>query len=126
MIIEGDSDIIMSCEYEKLPSGDSIQYLSFRNGAVLAITVDAMAFYKDRQSIEDPLGNGLLDMVEITPDIKFAEQGCVKEYRAGYIGLIDERVILITPNDIQLFVDKPSALRNQNVQVQLSLSSTNN
>lgn len=119
MILEGDSDIIQTCEWcpEK-----HIQFLHFRNGSVLAISQGALAYYKSLDSVSDPLGNGLVDMVELTEPLFATDQGFVEAFRAGFVGLHQERVILITPNDIQLFENKDDALRNQNEIARLSLN----
>jgi len=118
MILEGDSDIIQRCEWHE---ASQLQYLTFRNGSVLVISADALAYYKDEASIADPLGNGLLEMSDLDSPIEFNEQGFVTEYRAGFVGLVNDLAILITPNDIQLFPNKESALRNQNEIVRLKL-----
>ena len=119
MILEGDSDIIQQCQWH----GDKgLQYLTFRNGSVLVISENALAFYKNEAAIYDPLGNGLLEMAELAEPLVFGDQGFVTEYRAGFVGLANEMAILITPNDIQLFPNKESALRNQNEIARLKLS----
>lgn len=118
MILEGDSDIIATCEW--LPDSQ-IQHLVFRNGSVLAISHDALAYYKSIEAISDPLGNGLLEMAELTDCLEASDQGFVEEYRAGFVGLTQNKVLLITPNDIQLFGSKEDALRNQNEITRLKL-----
>ncbi|GAA6134184.1 hypothetical protein NBRC116188_09730 [Oceaniserpentilla sp. 4NH20-0058] len=121
MVIEGSSDIIIRCEY--LADNDT-QQLTFRNGFVLVLQAFVMALYKDTQSIADPLGNGLKALVDIPQKegLQLEAQGFVSEYSAGFVGLMDEKAILITPNDIQLFPSKLDALHNQNEIVRLALA----
>ncbi len=118
MILQGDSDIIQRCEW--LPEGQ-MQHLLFRNGSVLVISSEALAYYKSVEAISDPLGNGLVELVELTSALQCGENGFVTEYHAGFVGLTNDRVLLITPNDIQLFTDKNDALRNQNEIARLQL-----
>ena len=124
MVIEGNSDIIVRCEYFPDSSSGPCQWLTFRNGFVLVTHAKFMALYKDVQSIGDPLGNGLKAMVDIPKDqtLQYTEQGFVQEFSAGFVGLADEKAILITPNDIQLFQHKLDALHNRNEIVRLQLS----
>ncbi len=119
MIIEGDSDIITRCEW--LPEV-ARQQLTFRNGNVLVLSESVMAFYKSAAAIDDPLGNGLLDMVDLPEALSANEQGFVVSYRAGFVGLADDKALLITPNDIQLFPNKECALRNQQEIARLALA----
>lgn len=118
MILQGDSDIIQRCEW--LPDSQ-MQQLLFRNGSVLVISSEALAYYKSIEAISDPLGNGLVELVELSSPVHPSENGFVLEYRAGFVGLTDDFVLLITPNDIQLFADKNDALRNQNEIARLQL-----
>lgn len=119
MLLEGDSDIIQRCEWS---AETGMQYLTFRNGSVLVISENALAFYKSMEAIQDPLGNGLLEMAELTSPILAGKNGFVLEYRAGFVGLENDLALLITPNDIQLFPSKDDALRNQNEVVRLKLA----
>ena len=120
MLIEGSSDIVIRCEFN---AQEQAQWLTFRNGFVLVLQPTAMALYKDAQSINDPLGNGLKAIVDISDKQALAvnENGFVKEFSAGFVGLVDDKAILITPNDIQLFENKTDALHNRNEIVRLAL-----
>ncbi len=124
MILSGNSDIISQCEY--FPEGiqANSQWLSFSNGLVLVLHNDFLALYKNAQSIGDELGNGLIALVDLPTvnHLALGEQGFVSEYKAGFVGLMDEKVILITPNDIQLFTHKMDALRNKNELARLQLA----
>ena len=124
MVIEGNSDIIVRCEFFTDTKAGPCQWLTFRNGFVLVIHQSFMALYKDVQSINDPLGNGLKVMVDIPQEhtLQRTEDGFVQEFSAGFVGLADEKAILITPNDIQLFVHKLDALHNRNEIVRLQLN----
>lgn len=124
MILSGNSDIIAQCEY--FPEGiqANSQWLSFSNGLILVLHNDFLALYKNAQSIGDELGNGLMELVDLpmANHLVQGEQGFVSEYKAGFVGLMDDKVILITPNDIQLFTNKMDALRNQNELARLQLA----
>lgn len=124
MVIEGNSDIIVRCEFFTDGIAGQCQWLTFRNGFVLVIHQTFMALYKNADSMNDPLGNGLKVMVDIPQNqtLKPTEHGFVKEFSAGFVGLVDDKAILITPNDIQLFPNKLEALHNRNEIVRLQLN----
>ena len=124
MVIEGNSDIVVRCEFFADAVNGPCQWLTFRNGFVLVVHEAFMALYKDAQSIGDPLGNGLKVMVDIPQDqlLVQGEQGFVQAFSAGFVGLADDKAILITPNDIQLFPHKSDALHNRNEIVRLQLN----
>ncbi|MFT6261460.1 MAG: hypothetical protein ACJA0E_001279 [Bermanella sp.] len=124
MVLEGSSDIIVRCEYIDKGAHEGTQWLTFRNGFVLILAVDAMALYKSADSIVDPLGNGLKDMVELKGSAKLvsASGGLVSSFTAGFVGLMDDKAILITPNDIQLFANKQDALYNRQELGRLELA----
>ncbi len=123
MIIESQSDIIVGVRHALLKNGEASSQLTLRNGSLLVVAESALALYRSAESLEDPLGNGLVAMEDIpTASRLLQKEGFVKEYQAGYIGLHDDKVILITPNDIQLFSSKFDALRNQNEIVRLQLA----
>lgn len=112
----GSSDIIESVHPEPLANGTPAERLQLRGGPVLVLTEQAIALYRDAQSPDDPLGNGLLALTELTGKdcLTMAGAGFVKEHRAGYIGLHDGKALLITPVAVQLFANREDALRNQN------------
>lgn len=117
------SDIIVKHEAFALPSGVPCDALHFRNGMVLLVSLNALALYKNAQSVFDPLGNGMLALEDIEDDLQAdAEGNIVQEYQAGYVGLSGGKVILITPNDIQLFPNKEAALRNKNEITRIKLA----
>ena len=119
MLIEGNSDIIKRCEFN---SESATQWLTFRNDFVLVLAPSFIALYKDQQSIGDPLGNGLKAMEDLSVELAQTESGFVAQYQAGFVGLVDGKAILITPNDIQLFADKTDALHNRNELARLMLA----
>ncbi|CAA0110984.1 Uncharacterised protein [BD1-7 clade bacterium] len=125
MIPENSSDIIQSIE-QLTPSAGQIDIVHFRDGKILAVSSDSLAFFKDRSSFNDPLGNGLLNNCDIPSDhaLEDYKEGWIKEYRAGYIGLQDGKVLLITPIAVQLFQNKDDALRNNNQLASLDLPIT--
>lgn len=112
----GSSDIIESVHPEPLTNGTPAERLQLRGGPVLVLTERAIALYRDAQSPDDPLGNGLIALTELkeSDGLKMEGTGFVKEYRAGYIGLHDDKAMLITPVAVQLFANREDALRNQN------------
>ncbi len=124
MILSGNSDIIKKCEFFSTGLAEHSQWLSFSNGLVLVLHQDYLALYKNALAINDELGNGLIELVDLTGVARLAlsEQGFVSEYKAGFVGLKDDKVILLTPNDIQLFACKADALRNQSELARLKLA----
>ena len=118
MVIEGNSDIIKHCEFK---AELNCQWLVFRNDMVLVVAEDFMALYKNEASINDALGNGLNAMVDLPQKIQGNTAGFVENYAAGFVGLVDDKAILITPNDIQLFENKADALHNRNEIARLKL-----
>jgi hypothetical protein len=124
MVLEGSSDIIVRCEYMSEGTHEGSQWLTFRNGFVLVLATDVMALYKSVESIGDPLGNGLKAMVELAGSAQLikASGGLVSSFSAGFVGLMDDKAILITPNDIQLFKNKQDALYNRQELGRLELA----
>lgn len=124
MILEGHSDIITRCEFVSDGPHAPSQWLTFRNGFVLVIGESFMSLYKNIESIGDPLGNGLKASVDVSGDqaLSYTEKGFVTHYAAGFVGLVDDKAILITPNDIQLFLNKTDALHNRDEIARLKLA----
>lgn len=124
MILSGSSDIVVTCEFFEEGMHKGCQWLTFANGLVLVINAKFLALYKDAGSIGDELGNGLNMLVDLPEEshLQLTEQGLVSEFRAGFVGLTDEKVILITPNDIQLFRNKQDALNNRDEITRLKLA----
>ncbi len=124
MILSGNSDILVKCEFYPQGKHAGTQWLSFSNGLVLVLSETFLALYKNAGAIGDELGNGLQGLVDLSGDacLEKSTQGFVSEFKAGFVGLKDDKVILITPNDIQLFSNKLNALRNQDELARLQLA----
>ncbi|WP_221801024.1 hypothetical protein [Oceanobacter mangrovi] len=103
-------------------SGAPVDVATLINGCLLVIAADALALYREGADLRDPLGNGLIRSA-VMPEIchMAAAGGFVQEYRAGYVGLANDLVLLIGLNDVRLFLNKQDALRNMNEQLRLSL-----
>jgi hypothetical protein len=90
--------------------------LHFHRGQVLKISADAVALYRDRAAVEDPLGNGVIGH-ELIPDPLHPgfdpETGYVREQRAGFVGLQGGAVLFIRPDGIALYDSADNALRNR-------------
>ena len=123
MIIENNSDIVKSSQKITLKNGEPVEALDLINGQVLVLAENGLSLYKDIASIEDPLANGLLHSANLSLENHLVvEQGhFMKGAQSGVVGLFDDKVILITPNDIQLFPSRFYALRNQDEIARLQL-----
>jgi hypothetical protein len=119
----GPSDIIVNSAPLTLNNGEPAEQVWLRGGSVLVISGSALALYKNEAAIGDPLGNGLISLTDLPDDAPLIhDQGhFMREQRAGYIGLQDERVLLITPIAIQLFDNGLDALHNRNERARLPL-----
>jgi hypothetical protein len=115
MLVENNSNIVKSSQELILKNGEQVEALELINGQILILAHNNLSLYKDLESIEDPLANGLLHSAELEEGVYLKqEEGRFMEMtRSGLVGLFDEKVILLTPNDIQLFPNRASALRNQ-------------
>ena len=103
--------------------GKTAQCLHFRDDKILVLTENALAFYQNKAAINNELGTGLIAMAELSTEHHFtpSSQGWVHEYKAGYVGLNDDRAILITPLAIQLFPNKTDALYNRHEIARLDI-----
>jgi len=101
------------------------QLLHLHNGYVIVLTPHAIACYRNYQSIQDPLGNGLLSFVELdgASSLHFVQDACVATHTAGYVGLMDGKALLITPNKIRLYANNQDGLRGHNCLGELELPS---
>ncbi|WP_320819223.1 hypothetical protein [Thalassolituus sp.] len=125
MLIENSSDLIKRHQMVRLPSGVPAHEAELISGQALVISSDGLAVYSRAGMVGDPLGNGLVRSVAIPADfcLTLQNDAYIQEHRAGYVGLSDGRVCLITLNDVQLFPSKQQALRNQNEIVRIALGS---
>lgn len=123
MLIENNSDIVKSSHAFLLKNGEPVEALELINGQVLVLAKNGLSLYKDQASIEDPLSNGLLHSATLAADYYLVANNdrFMESAQSGVVGLFDDKVILITPNDIQLFPNRHSALRNQDEIVRLQL-----
>ncbi|ASP38639.1 hypothetical protein CHH28_08090 [Bacterioplanes sanyensis] len=124
MLLQNSSDLIERQQRTRLANGDVVDLAWLINGQVLAVSANALALYSRAEAVHDELGNGLLASVAIPAELSLSLQdgGYIQEHRAGYVGLSDQRVLLITLNDVQLFASKQDALRNQNERARLPLA----
>lgn len=125
MILESStSDIIKTIQAESLANQQQVEVIELYNGNAIVLSSNAMAYYKTVAAIQDPLGNGLQAIAEFAPEQQLPVDVTqwIVEYRAGYVGLIEDKVLLITPVAVQLFAHKADALRNQNEIARLDLS----
>jgi len=124
MIHQHSSNIIQSHTEISLQNGDYAEILTFHNDLTLVLSEQTLAMFKDRNSVNDPLGNGLITTVQLEPEdqLKMIEGKIVKNYQSGFVGLMDGRAILVTPNVIQLFPTANDALKNQNELARLTLN----
>ena len=115
MLIENTSDIVKSSHLLTLKNAEQVEALELINSQILVLAKNALSLYKDIASIEDPLANGLLHTASLEEAglLKQEDGRFMQMHRSGLIGLFDDKVILLTPNDIQLFPNRNSALRNQ-------------
>lgn len=122
MLFYGTSDIVTELECRPLSNGDLAERVHLKGGPVLVLSQRALALYKDAASPDDPLGNGLLSLVELDEAHQLAPTGehFVSEHRAGYIRLADGQTLLVTPAAIVLYANREEALRNQNPRARLN------
>ncbi|VUD59118.1 hypothetical protein TDB9533_02595 [Thalassocella blandensis] len=113
MLLEGSSDIVRHIERSVI-NAQQIEILHLSNSTVLVIGEKSLALYKDSRSISDPLGNGLIQLVNIENFSFDIDHPVVLEHRAGYVGLAREQVLLILPNAVKLFRSKSDALQGAN------------
>lgn len=110
---EGRVNVVSSVSTSQV-NGQYIELLNLYDGRVVALSCNAIALYKNTDAVQDILGNGCLQIAEI-PENHQLDSGLtpwVKETNAGYVGLNNDMVILILPNDIRLYLNKKDALNN--------------
>lgn len=123
MSMYGTSDIIDSVDTTTLASGTPAQILTFRDGKVLVLTADALALHRSQSAFEDPLNSSLLGYTELAGDdqLVWQDNSIISEYKSGFVGLVDDRAMLISPYAIQLFPGKTQALYNKDCIAQILL-----
>ncbi len=115
MLTEGSASIVSKVERNQL-NNHHIEVLVFHDGRAVVLSSSAIGIYRDRTSVLDPLGNGLINLVEIPQAYCFqeAEAPWVQEHRAGFVRLHNGMSLLILPNDIRLYRNNNDALHNTN------------
>lgn len=121
MLFYGTSDIVESVQVRPLADGRPAERVCLKGGPVLVLSEAALGLYRDAEAPDDPLGNGLLDICELAGAHRLTPQDgrFVAEHRAGFIGLVDAKAVLITPVAIQLFAGRDDALRNRDALARL-------
>ena len=110
------SDMIVARQEIIDADGRQATLLHFHRGQVLRILADSIALYRDRASVDDPLGNGVVghELVPASLHLQFEpDSGFILEQRAGYVGLHGGAVLFIRPDGIALYDDAANALRNR-------------
>ena len=104
-------------------NGQSAELIQLHNGLIIALSSNALTCYKNRQSIGDPLGNGLLSSTAIPANhlIHFEAERCIAQHRSGYVGLTDGKALLIAPFHIRLYPSNHDGLRGLNCIAELEL-----
>merc|ERR1711879_1052594 len=102
-VFEQSSDLVRECHRVSLASSQEAEAAVLINNTVLVISADALALFSSLESIGDVLGNGLLESVAIpAPGRLSTGYPYIAEYRAGFVGLSDGKVLLIGLNDVRL------------------------
>ncbi len=115
MLTEGSASIVSKIERTQF-NDRHIEILVFHDGRAVALSSSAIGIYRDRTSVLDPLGNGLVNLVEIPQAYCFQESAApwIQEHRAGFVKLHKGMSLLILPNDIRLYRNNDDALHNTN------------
>lgn len=121
MIIGNSSDLISALRHSEV-SGHTVAIATLINGTALVVAPDSMSLYRSADKVGDELGNGLIASLRLPITLSAPNGVLIVEHKAGYVGLADGHVLLITLNDVQLFTNKNDALRNQHEIARLSLA----
>lgn len=121
MIVGNSSDLIAALQHIHV-NEQLVAIATLINGTALVVAPDSMSLYRSVDKVGDELGNGLIASVRLPITLTAADGVLILEHKAGYVGLADGYVLLITLNDVQLFANKNDALRNQHEIVRLSLA----
>ncbi len=93
-------------------------YLPIEDGKCLAVFQEYIGLYKNLDAVNDPLGNGLLALIEIPDYLKpywrLNDQtyGYVTHMQGGCLFLTSGAIVLVKPNKLQLFETANNALHN--------------
>lgn len=123
MLIEQSSDLIKTVQSVSLPSGSCVDAATLINQQILVVSSDTLSLYQRLEAIGDELGNGLIRSVAIPSQhhLQSADGHFIQTHKAGYVGLTNDRVLLIGLNSVQMFASREDALRNQHEIIQLKL-----
>lgn len=123
MIIEGSSDIVIESECRPLKNSEPSERLIIQNGKVIVLSSGAIGVYKHKAACDDPLGNGLISLVEIPQDhvLKPSGEQFVKSVAAGCVQLLDGKILLVLPAEVRLYASPDDALRGRNGLLAASL-----
>jgi hypothetical protein len=120
MLISETSDIVVRHKANWQESPFIIDLVYLKGGRVLAIAPTSISLYKNEESINNPLSNGLISSADWPNEhaLTLANKadnvkGLVKSYKAGVIQLHQQKTLLITPVSIQLFLNNHDALNNR-------------
>lgn len=122
MLLQNTSDLITEVSQTTLPSGIQVDVAQLINGAALVLSEQALALYRNAESVGDALGNGLIRSIDLPLTLEREHDRYLQEHKAGYVGLSGGIVLLITLNDVQMFPSRNDALRNQNELTRMSLA----
>lgn len=120
-MLVSESDLVKEVNVHSLDNGERIRTIEMKNGFVIALAMNSIHLFKNKEAIGNPLGNGLV-VSESIPDNIAGYTPDVEEYKAGYVGLVGGFVLLLGGYDIRLFSSKRNALYNQNEILRLSYS----
>jgi hypothetical protein len=93
-----------------------VNLLHFHRGMVLMVASSAVGLYRDRDAVEDPLGNGLIgfepipESLQAEPDPEHAQ---VLKQTSGFVGLCSGAVLFVRPDGIALYANGQDALHNR-------------
>lgn len=124
MISEHSSAIVQEVRQGTSPSGAPVQLLIFANKLTLAVSTHALAIYRNPENFGDPLGNGLIRSIDFPDNVELHinDGKLVASIQSGCVNLMDDKILLILPNEVRLYSDRESALHNREALVQLSLT----
>ncbi len=124
MISEQSSDIVVDTRSEATANGEPVELLMFRNELTVAVSAVALAVYRAPHYFGDPLGNGLINAVDVPPGQELAVRDgrLVAGIRSGCVELMDNKILLILPNEIRLYPNREAGLRNRDLIATLLLS----
>lgn len=95
--------------------GRQVCLLQAHQGWVLRISQDALALYRSRQALDDPLGNGCVGYCAIPVALQPYWQerdGYVASRQAGFVGLNGGAALFVRPDGIALYPSAQAALAN--------------